>query len=127
MMGNDCNGGRHGRFSFVCLLTRLIGPFGLFLFFRDLGVADFSVLGFAGGFARSSPCRDRLAGPFRSYRTAEGEPDSQAGPLRTHVLLFFSASRRRGVFASLRRRSSVDIRLASGHGLGPFPMFQTPA
>ena len=54
--------------------------------FRFQPISRFLVL--PGAWARVSPCRDRLAFARRAYRTAEGEMDIQASPLRSYVLMF---------------------------------------
>ena len=67
-----------------------MGHFGAFLLFpgfRFQPISRFLVL--PGAWARFSPCRDRLAFARRAYRTAEGELDIQAGPLRSYVLFCF--------------------------------------
>ena len=68
--------------------------------------------------------------PFRSYRTAEGEMDIQASPLRSYVLFFVPLlSGGPGAVGSLRAGRAVDLRsthvAVSVTGFGPFPCSST--
>ena len=109
-------------------VTRLIGHFGAFLLFpgfRFQPISRFLVL--PGAWARFSPCRDRLAFALRTYRTAEGEMDIQASPLRSYVLMFlfrFSPAAP-GTWGPLRMGCAVDLRsthvAVSVTGFEPFP------
>ena len=90
MILNDVNDGFWLFGVLVFGLTRLIGHFGAFLLFpgfRFQPISRFLVL--PGAWAWFSPNCDRLAFARRAYRTAEGEMDIQASPLRSYVLIFF--------------------------------------
>ena len=106
-----------GSNELICCVHAELAFLGLFVCFP---ISRFLVL--PGAWARVSPCRDRLAFARRAYRTAEGEMDIQASPLRSYVLIFFVPLLSGAAFSG---RRAVDLRSThvalSVTGFEPFP------